>query len=375
MKMKNQIILTTVTSLLFLGGAPAQATLSLRLDDGIGDSVTITDNGPGDEDPLVGSIAYSGPVGFNWYITSTGGTSKPVSGSASAPVLDLSTLDFSFGPGTLEIQLSDTDFDNSPPMTFAGAISGNTDGSVTFNTWADPANIHFGGSIPITSQGPFAAPTFNDSKSVVQDPGGSPYALTLNTAITHAFGGVSSCNASLSGSSTPVPTVIALAPGDTAPIGFWHNKNGQALIYSLNGDPSSTQLGTWLANHYGCLFGNLNGQPNTVVAAQFRAYFNVKGQKTCAQVMATALAAYATSSALAGGNVAAAYGFNVSDSGTGARSYNVGLNGSVLGLSDNTSYTVSELLQAANANCPFNRAVSGALNALFDDINQAGSIQ
>ena len=67
--------------------------------------------------------------------------------------------------------------------------------------------------------------------------------------------------------------------------------------------------------------------------ARSKAYFKVKGQKTCAQVMATALAAYATSSALAGGNVAAAYGFNVSDSGTGDRSCNVGLNGSVIGLS------------------------------------------
>jgi hypothetical protein len=373
--MKNQLLLTTVTSLLFLGGATVQATLSLRLDDGSGSIVTITDNEPGDEDPIVGSIAYSGSVGFNWIIAAAGGTSKPALGSASAPELALSTLDFCFGAGTLDIQLSDTDFVNSPPMTFIGAINGFTDGSLAFNTWADPGNILFGGSIPITSQGPFASPEFNDSKSVMQDPGGSPYALTLHTAITHAFGGMSSCNASLSGSSSPVPTVVALAPGDTAPIGFWANKNGQALIYSLNGDPGSTQLGTWLATHYDCLFGNLNGQPNTVVAAKFQAYFKVKGQKTCAQVMATALSAYATSSALAGGDMAAAYGFNVTDAGAGANSYNVGLYGSVLGLSDNTSYTVSDLLQAANANFPFTPAGSDALNALFEDINQAGSIQ
>lgn len=261
-------------------------------------------------------------------------------------------------------------------MTFASAINGNTDGSVTFNTWTDPGNNPFGENNPITSQGPFAT-SFNDSQSVVQDPGGSPYSLTLNAAITHTsfFGEVSSCNASLSGSPSPVLTVVALAPGDTAGIGFWHNKNGQALINSLNGGPTSTQLGTWLANNYPCLFGNLNGQPNSVVAAQYLACFNVKGQKTYAQVMAAALAAYATSSALAGGSMAAEYGFNVSDSGTGAKSYNVGLYGSILGLSDNTSYTVAQLLQAADANCPFNPAVFKVLNALFDDINQTGGIQ
>jgi hypothetical protein len=373
--MKNQIILTTAaTSLLCLANVPTQATLSLRLDDGYGNNVTITDNGPGDADPTAGSVAYFGPVGPNWFAVA-GGTSKPYSGSASAPELDLSTADYSFGAGTLEIQLSDTDFVNAPPMTFTNAVSGDTAGSITLNTWADPGNNPFGESNPITSQGPFSSLSFDDSQSVVKDPGGSPYSLTLNASITHTFGGISGCNASLSGSPSPVPAFVALALGDTAPIGFWHSKNGQALINSLNGGPNSIQLGTWLANNYSCLFGNLNGQPNSVVAAQFQTYFNVKGQKSYAQVMATALAAYATSAVLAGGSMAAGYGFNVSDSGTGAASYNVGLTGSILGLSDNTSYTVSQLLQAANANCPFNPAVFKALNALFDDINQTGSIQ
>lgn len=368
-------LLTAATSLLFLGRAPAQATLSLRLDDGNGNSVTITDNGPGDEDPTVGSISYFGAVGPNWFLAVAGGTSKPVSGSASAPTLDFSTLDFSSDAGTLTVQLSDTDFETSAPMAFTSAVNGDTSGSVAVNTWADPGNNPFGESDLIISQGPFAAPSFNDSQSVVQNPGGSPYSLTLNAVITHPFGGTSSCNGTLSGVASQVVEILPLAPGDTAPIGFWHNNNGQALINSFNGGPASTQLGTWLANNYGCLYGNLNGQPNSVVAAQFQAYFSVKSQKTCAQVMAAALASYATSSTLAGGNMAAAYGFNVSNSGTGAKSYNVGLSGSALGLSDNTSYTVAQLLAAANANCPFNPGVSKVLNALFDDINQTGSIQ
>ena len=41
----------------------------------------------------------------------------------------------------------------------------------------------------------------------------------------------------------------------TATIGFWHNKNGQALIKSLNGSSSSTQLGNWLAATFPQVYG------------------------------------------------------------------------------------------------------------------------
>jgi len=41
-----------------------------------------------------------------------------------------------------------------------------------------------------------------------------------------------------------------LSHGDTATIGFWNNKNGQALINSLNGGPNSPALATWLATNF-----------------------------------------------------------------------------------------------------------------------------
>jgi hypothetical protein len=70
-------------------------------------------------------------------------------------------------------------------------------------------------------------------------------------------------------------------------------------------------------------------------------------------------------------------GFNVSSTGTGAKTYNVGSNGSAIGLANNTSYTVSRLLQAANANCSGGTIAAGAFNALnniFDGINSSGDI-
>ena len=64
----------------------------------------------------------------------------------------------------------------------------------------------------------------------------------------------------------------ALGKGDTATIGFWHNKNGQALIDSLNGGPTATNLANWLASQFPYLYGassanNMTGKTNADVAA------------------------------------------------------------------------------------------------------------
>lgn len=176
----------------------------------------------------------------------------------------------------------------------------------------------------------------------------------------------------------PQSTGTPLEHGDTATIGFWHNKNGQALIECVNGGPTSTALGDWLGSNFGCLFGSLNGAPNAAVAAQFLTYFGVQGEKTYAQIMGAALACYVTSSTLAGGDCASVYGFNVSVAGTGAKLFNVGSNGSAIGLSNNTSYTILQLLEAANANCSggiISPTAFDALNNIFDDVNSTGDIK
>jgi hypothetical protein len=115
----------------------------------------------------------------------------------------------------------------------------------------------------------------------------------------------------------------------TATIGFWQNKHGQALIKALNGGPESTQLGNWLAatfpNMYGATAGasNLSGMTNSQVAEMYKSLFKRNGKtspggppKLDAQVMATALAVYVTNADLAG-TTAASYGFRVTDNGVG----------------------------------------------------------
>jgi hypothetical protein len=168
------------------------------------------------------------------------------------------------------------------------------------------------------------------------------------------------------------PSSTGLVTGDTATIGFWHNKNGQALIKAM---PNSPALGNWLASNFPNLFGALSGKTNTQVADAFRTLFNVSGQKTYAQIMASALAVYVTNSSISGTTIAQKYGFNVTTTGTGAKVYNVGGYGSAIGLSNNTSYSVMRLLQQANARAPFDSTEFNALNAIFDGINRLGDRQ
>jgi hypothetical protein len=180
--------------------------------------------------------------------------------------------------------------------------------------------------------------------------------------------------------SVTAPPVSPVIHGDAATIGFWNNKNGQALILSMNGSSTSTQLANWLAAVFPSLYSassahDLTGKTNVDVAALFQAFFAVNGQNTDAQVMAGALAAYVSTPALAGSTVAASYGFNVSPGGTAVKYYNTGSNGTAIGLANNTSYTVFQLLQAANAVSPYSSAAFDALNTIFNGINTTGDIK
>jgi hypothetical protein len=183
---------------------------------------------------------------------------------------------------------------------------------------------------------------------------------------------------------TPAPACDKLVSGDTATIGFWQNKNGQALIGKLNGSSSSKALGNWLASSFPNLYGsaagssnNLTGKTNSQVAAYFTSLFKVKGQKTYAQVLANALAVYVTNSTLAGGNYAAAYGFNVSTHGTGTSTYNIGADYAAFGVAKNTTMTVFQILQAVNnqtSHGVINKGVFNTINDVASDINETGDI-
>lgn len=171
-----------------------------------------------------------------------------------------------------------------------------------------------------------------------------------------------------------------LSGGQTATIGFWRNKNGQRLLLSMNGSKDSTALATWLAESFPNMFGDLKGKTNAGVANFYLTQFKARGQKLEAQVLATAFAVYATSTELADGSMAAAYGFQVTEFGTGSMLVNIGTCGQAFDLANYTITTVSNLLELADAQSTSgvlfdgNQLLRTLANTVFTMINETGDI-
>jgi hypothetical protein len=173
----------------------------------------------------------------------------------------------------------------------------------------------------------------------------------------------------------------AVQDGLTGGSGFWNNKNGQRLIDSFNGGPDSTALSTWLATTFPNLYGadegiyDLTGASNTQVAAFYQSLFALPGSNLQADMLATALNVYATTQSL-GGTAAETYGFQVTATGLGADSFNVGTDGAAFGVANNTILNVYELLEAVSQQA-FNNVgttLQKEANDLFDALNKAGAI-
>ncbi len=90
--------------------------------------------------------------------------------------------------------------------------------------------------------------------------------------------------------------------------------------------------------------------------------------------MANAIAVYVTNTTLAGGSYAGSYGFNLSNTGTGAKVYNVGTSGTAIGLQNNTNYTVSQILAQANLTKAAGTFNTVAFNDICEGINSQGGI-
>jgi hypothetical protein len=111
------------------------------------------------------------------------------------------------------------------------------------------------------------------------------------------------------------------------------------------------------------MFGNMAGKSNAQVAAIYQQVFAYKGEKTEAQFFATALSMYATSNLLAGGNYSASYGFSLTQDGAGVATFNVGSNGAVVGVSNNSVMIVMDIMRAldAQASAPITATGIGSL--------------
>jgi hypothetical protein len=184
---------------------------------------------------------------------------------------------------------------------------------------------------------------------------------------------------------TPTSTPPA-GKGDTATIGFWHNKNnGQKIIDGLGtsdgsglGDKAGGGLtvAAWLVKNFPTLsglWGVSKTDSNAAVAAEYLNIFDNGGSpKVLAQIFDTALTIFATSTDLnhTGGNTSlvASAGFNISAGGTGSHTITIAdPQASALGLAPGT-YTIFAIVKAADSVAP--GGLNSTVNDLFDnDIN------
>ncbi|HEY7310781.1 MAG TPA: choice-of-anchor Q domain-containing protein [Gemmataceae bacterium] len=320
------------------------------------------------------TVGYSGFVNGET-LTTSGVTGSPslttTATNASAPgtyaitaaagSLTASNYSFQFVNGTLTINPAPLSASGVPVSATAGAPF---NGPVATFTNADPfgsaasytAVIHWG-------DGSSSAGVVSGSGSTLTVSGSHTYPApgneTIQVTIGHNLGYTTTATVS---DSVTVRT-LGMSPqrGQTAGIGFWQSRQGQALIDLFNGGPTATALSAWLAATFPNLYGvsaganNLTGETNAQVAAFFLSQDALPAPKVEAEVLAAALNVYATTLSL-GGTAAQAFGFRVSDAGLGADSVNVGPDGAAFGVANRTALNVYQLLLAVNQ-----QAVNGVL--------------
>jgi hypothetical protein len=166
--------------------ATAEGAMVLRLSSGA-ESVTITDGGAGDSNPLAGAITFIGDVG-NFIANVSTGLSKPLlPSSPNYAEMDLNSVNVSSqAGGTLVIELTDTDFEPTIPGKFIGNVGGTTQGSATFDAYKNDSNVEFD-TVDAEAEvhfGPFAGGAFAGSDS---DSHGflRTYSMTLVATIVH----------------------------------------------------------------------------------------------------------------------------------------------------------------------------------------------
>ena len=308
-----------------------------------------------------------------------------VSGSGDVPVTLVSSVTNGSCPSTITRIFSATDSCNNA-HSFTQTVIVNCKPDCTITPSVTTTTVGATNTASVADAGPGAVYVWNVLNGSIVSGQGTPNLtwkagtdtsspISILITITAATGCQSDCSASVKLTTPP----SQFGHGDAATMGFWQNKNGQGLI---NGAPSGPPtLANWLAATFPCLYGstsvnNLTGKSNADVAKLFVTLFKGTSPKTDAQVMSVALASYFTDTTLGGGAGPVKFGFNQSAGGTGAKMFNVGSFGTALGLSNNTSYPILQIVQAASAlKCSNPTAVlPKTITDLFNAINTGGDI-
>ncbi len=160
---------------------------TLTLSDGT-TTIVVTDGSALDSSTLAGAVTFNGALGTNFILNVSTGLTKPLTGSASAPSIDLNSVDFATGAGTLTITFSETGF-----TAFPGILTGDVGGTV--GAGGSLTNIVMQNGLDLVTNGPFGPGAFSGSGSAALIDG-APYSLTQTAILTFgAGGGMTSFNA------------------------------------------------------------------------------------------------------------------------------------------------------------------------------------
>jgi len=146
-----------------------------------------------------GVLTWSGNVG-TWIVNVSTGTTDPLT-LAPYPHLDLNSVNASTGPSSLTIRWSDTDFGPSAgqrmKLTIGGTLSGAPGSSLTYNVYANTANIPLATTTLLASLGPFTTTAFSGTGfgATLLAVLGSPYSVSEEILLVHGGAGMSSFNA------------------------------------------------------------------------------------------------------------------------------------------------------------------------------------
>lgn len=197
----KKLVSIAVASASLVFGASANAGMILKLDDGAGHSVTISDGGTGDLDSRAGAIAWTGSLG-NWLFNFTAGLSNsPAIGEPA--MLDLASLNAtSRRGGDLIITLMDTGllFPSGSNLTATTQVGGTTSGTVSFQSLLNSSTLG--------SFGPFTGAFSGTTSGVVDTTGG--FSLTQIATIHHEGSGVTGFNMITTVPTVPEPAALSL---------------------------------------------------------------------------------------------------------------------------------------------------------------------
>ena len=210
----------------FTNRVNAAATLTLY--DGVNPLITVVDNGPGDMFGATGAILVETNVGV-WNLTISSAITKPLFGSATAPVMDLGVTATSTAAGSLRFVFSDNGFGPvTNGSTLIAIVDGQVNGAaatVTYDVYGDPANVVGATTVHIASIGTTPLPTTAT--------GSGPLALSapfsLTQVETFVASGPTAINADASFSVVvPEPGVLGLGALGVAVFALARSQRKQA---------------------------------------------------------------------------------------------------------------------------------------------------